>query len=208
MFKRFKHLAAKGMRLIRERKFKYFFMLCVKGCKILSSRVIHARYYLHDKAEIFAQMKQDPRFSMNDQVMNFLFDFPPVERYEVVNIRLGDMRRLQAGEIVPLSETPEYRLIAYNDEECYRKHVANHWFDGVANAKAGIDWDVAHFRQTIASITNEGYDNNKLAIIVNNENIILDGVHRSSILFYTFGPDYEIPVVKVWQSVNAYSFIN
>ena len=197
-----KRLIAKSVRLIRERKFKYLFLLCFKGCKMLVSRVIYARYYLHDKDQLFAQMKQDPRFHITDGMLHFLFDFPPIKRYEMDTIKLGEIRRFLEGNIIPINETPEYRFAAYNDEEGYATYVS-HANDGSKNLDAIIAKDISHFRQTIVSM-DKGYDIHKLVIVVNSQNLILDGSHRCGIMYYKFGPDYEIPILRVWQCFNAF----
>lgn len=49
----------------------------------------------------------------------------------------------------------------------------------------------------VQTIEAEGYDPEKGAIIVDQFGIVLDGLHRCSVLLYLFGPDYVAQVVRV-----------
>lgn len=47
-------------------------------------------------------------------------------------------------------------------------------------------------------IEKKGYPTNGQYIILNKDNMIIDGQHRSACLYYIYGPDHEIPVMK-WE---------
>ena len=164
------------------------------------SRLVSAGWYRGGRDKLFCEMSRDSRFSISENMMHFMFDFPPVDRYDVDQIRLGDIRRYFEGRTTSLYETPVYSLIAHDDEKAYRKYVSDNR-DGVEDIEAVTDRDIERFRRTIASMMNDDYDIRKCAIVIDSNNVILDGMHRTCALLYRFGPTYKIPVVRVWQKL-------
>ena len=49
----------------------------------------------------------------------------------------------------------------------------------------------------IESIRNNGYDKKKI-IIVNDQNVLLDGQHRACVLASIFGINSEVRALKIW----------
>lgn len=91
----------------------------------------------------------------------------------------------------PLNQTPAYRYLS-GDKAAYETYIAfknETYRDGNENS-------VRRFDALIDSL-NAGYDPH-FVIVVNGENITLDGQHRACWLMHTFGSEHEITVLKVY----------
>ena len=190
--------------LLRERR---LWELIRRGLRrtiiFAASYTFYARWYSSGRYAMFRTMKDDPRFTVSDaQLMSILAT--PVKKYEVSRVRAGSLKRNWDGQIMPLSETATYAYVINGDEERYRKYVRTvNEGVGITDEKKLADIvekDLARLKNTTASVMNEGYDVCRSAVVVRDRNIIMDGIHRSCILWKKFGPDYEFPVLRIYYS--------
>ena len=136
------------------------------------------------------QLLDDPRFDLDDEFMYRAFEFAQIGGYEVVEIRLGDIRRVW------------YDMRAYRLNECspYR------YLGG--DARAYEDYCKANSRQSFFVMSRARFDAligsmgefnpRRMPVVLGKRNVILDGQHRCCILLKRFGPDYRIKVVRVF----------
>ncbi len=159
---------------------------------------MNIRYYVFERSNLYRKMKQDTRFNITDFWLTRLLSVP-IKNYEVISIKLGDIKREWQGEIISLDKTPVYAYVKNGDEEGYRDYVRQHIPANTDKniAEDIIENDLARFKGTIESVMNNGYDVQRCAVILNGDNVILDGVHRSCIAFSQFGAEHEISVLRV-----------
>ena len=109
--------------------------------------------------------------------------------FELIIIPLKDILS-QSG--LPLIQMPTYQYLATRNKTIYLNYLS-----GTMQNKTAQTWSLTRFQTLERKINKEGYNPQKSAIVINQNNELLDGLHRSSILLYKYGPDYEIPVVQV-----------
>ncbi len=113
-----------------------------------------------------------------------------IEKYTIEKIRLGDIRRYFNGKYYSLESCAPYRyLLGYHYE--YYKYSEYHIDNNLPLMTK------KRFDELINNIESNGYDKRNLPII-NQDNVIQDGQHRSCYLLFKYGPDYEIEVLKIW----------
>lgn len=195
-------------RLIRERKFKYLLFLVSKAARQAVSYVLRPCWYLAGREKFYDRMYEDDRFHVDGNLMRTIFRFPPVVSWDVEKVRLCDIKRFWEGEIISLYASPAYSFAAHGDLQGYREYVSVHWLDAGAQSRLtreqiekGIDDDVSRFRETIRQMKSTDYDIRKGAVVLDSNNVILDGVHRTCALLCRYGPEHEIAVLRVRRSV-------
>ena len=117
--------------------------------------------------------------------------------FELIRLPLKDLRRrFPDGSVRSLTETPHYQYLKTRDPATYQKHIQIIKDRGRMSEQAET-WSLERFQKLIDKINKEGYIPQKSVIVIGQDNVIHDGVHRSSILLYKYGGDYEISVVQV-----------
>ena len=135
------------------------------------------------------RLLEDDRFELDYDLVYKFIECRQFQKYELVNLKLKDLRRRWKGQIYKLNECSPYHYLK-GDKERYEKYCK-------LNSKLSIfDMSKEKFDILIDSVR-KSYNPMKVPV-VNQENILLDGQHRSSILLYLYGEDYEIPVLKLW----------
>ena len=117
--------------------------------------------------------------------------------FSLETIKLKDIRRRWEGKDYPLTECSPYKFLQTRDERIYQKYIQKHIEKGIVSENC--IWSPDSFLQLEKEILKNGYDPTSSIIVVDQNNIIIDGQHRSIILLYHHGGDYEIPVVRVSQ---------
>ena len=147
-----------------------------------------------------ARMLNDPRVNVEDQFAFRTIEPRLIKKWEFVDIPVGNIRRRVApGEKgVPLSETLPYQYLEKRDPDIYEKYCRY-------NQKV---WNVnlmsrARFDALIESLETFG-DTHEKNIVIDEDNIIHDGQHRSCWFLYKYGPTHEINVLKYY-IYNPYS---
>lgn len=139
----------------------------------------------------------DKRFFIDDRNINRLLNDHPVKGYRMKYIKVGMILRntSNCNSIVPLCQTYVYKYLKGGEEgkkayEEFRK-ICN--YSPLRSEKI--------YDNLIRQIDNSDYDLKKGAIVVDQYNLILDGMHRSSILLRKYGANHKIQVVQFY---NAY----
>ena len=117
--------------------------------------------------------------------------------FELVHLPLKEIKGLSTdGSACPLNECAQYKYLKTKDEKIYLDYLGRLNKNGTMS-KEGKTWDLNRFNSLIKKIKREGYLPQKSSIVINQNNVILDGLHRACILFYEHGGDYKIAVVRI-----------
>lgn len=124
---------------------------------------------------------------------------PPEARYlwrdfEVARVALKDIRREWQGKLYSLDDVSPFKYLQTRDEAIYAAYVQKHKDCGLAPPDS--EWSVKGFENLIASMDENGYDVSKSIIVLDRNNVLVDGQHRACILYYKYGGDYLIKVVR------------
>lgn len=167
----------------------------INGYKISGNQVIRLKFYeLLHKNKICKYSAQkllnDSRFDIDDNFYYRVLERQQIEKYSVEKMRLGDIKRYFNGEYYSLTSCAPYRyLLGYRNE--YFKYSEYHK-DNNLPLMTKIRFD-----NLIQSIEEKGFDTKNMPV-VNQDNVIQDGQHRSCYLLFKYGEDFEMPVVKIW----------
>lgn len=116
----------------------------------------------------------------------------PIIYYRIIDIPVGKIRRVKEGKIISLKDSCVYKWLSGEcSEEEYLEYCNNNNYDK-------RDRSPQLFSQVINEVKSFGYKLEYGAIVIDQYNCIIDGLHRSSYLLSTFGEDYIIPVVKIY----------
>ena len=117
-------------------------------------------------------------------------------RNELVDVRVGDLKRFWVSGEVPLEETPLVRYLRTGDETVVREsYELLSQLGGLA--KETVEIGVAQSRKVFDSVRGLEYDPARCCIVINEHNVIIDGYHRSSAVLAKHGPDYKIRVLRL-----------
>jgi hypothetical protein len=116
-------------------------------------------------------------------------------KFELVRIKLKDIKRDWEGKIYSLKQCSPYKYLETGDKKIYENYIKKHINKNCISDNTA--WDIKRFDDLFKSIKKTGYDPKKSVICVDDNNVIIDGQHRSCCLLYLYGGDYEINVVKV-----------
>lgn len=136
-------------------------------------------------------IKKDPRFFIDDFNTNRLFGDGALlgREYEVVFVKIGSILRSLDGKTTSLYDTDVYSFLLGTEKGkqkyksyCDRCHAS---FRNEENYKKLIDEMLMH-----------DYDITKGAIVIDENNFILDGQHRACITLFRYGPYHKVQVLK------------
>ncbi len=116
-------------------------------------------------------------------------------KFELVYRKLKDLKREFYGQIYPLEQCSQFKYLQTRNPKIYEQYIQKHIEKGWTTSD--VVWNIDRLLSLESSMAKSGYDTSKNIIAINQANTILDGTHRSCILYYMYGPDHEIPVVKV-----------
>ena len=164
----------------------------VKGLTARPRRLAYLRKQekLRYGTSLTEQLLADDRFDLDDEYAVTGIESRRVEEYELAPLRLGDIRRRWFdGEIYTLKECAPYRYLC-GDESAYEEYSRYH-----------LERDLPlmtreRFQALVDSIDRNGYDARKV-IVVDYNNILLDGQHRACVLLKKFGEDYTPTVLRI-----------
>lgn len=136
-----------------------------------------------------------PNIKLDPDWVKGWFSHQRIYHYTFETVRLKDIYAnvltKNGWQKTPLKETPPYRYLT-GDVAGYDAYMAfknKHVSDKCVHTHGSFD-------ALIHSMQN-GYDTDFM-IVLNAENITLDGQHRACVLLHTFGPEHEITVLKVY----------
>ena len=116
--------------------------------------------------------------------------------YEIANVRLGALRRFWKGRAVPLEETELGRFAKGGHEGGLRAYYEE-MAEMTSHSAESVTESVAESERLFAHLETASYDPSVCCITVNDDNVILDGFHRSCFLLAKHGPESKIKVVRV-----------
>lgn len=125
---------------------------------------------------------------------------PPLETisvfddYEITNVALKDIRRKWQGKTYMLSEASLYKYLQTRDKQIYADYVQKHIDLKIVPPDA--DKSPVSFESLEEAINKDGYNPAKCVIVLDKNNNIVDGLHRSCILYYKYGGDFTVKVVR------------
>ena len=144
------------------------------------------------------ELVNDKRFYIDERNINRLIKEHPVKSYSVRYIKVGMILRKYShcNNVAPLCQTNVYKYLEGGEDgkKAYEE------FRKICNYSPLRSEDI--YNNLIEQIENSDYDLHKGAIVVDQYNLILDGMHRSSILLHKYGANHKIQVV---QFNNVYS---
>ena len=137
------------------------------------------------------RMLEDSRFILDDEFFYLELEMNIVRGYEVIRMKLKDIRRRKPdGTICPLSECEPF-LYLCGDEEGYREYCINN------RAVSGYDMSKEKFDALQESMARH-FDPKRMPVVQGPDYIIRDGQHRCCILLKKYGPEHEIDAVHFW----------
>ena len=136
------------------------------------------------------RLLDDDRFEIDYDFFYKNLELKNISSYRITTIKLKDVKRNWHRTTMSLTDVAPYKFLQNGNSEEYSKYCEKN------NQENGYDMNVDKFQTLIDNITNNGFDSKKLPII-NSENVILDGQHRSCVLLHKYGPEYEMPVLEV-----------
>ncbi len=115
---------------------------------------------------------------------------------EIATVALKDIRRKWRGKTYTLDEVSPYKYLQTRDKRIYEEYVRKNYREFNGLVPEDIDTSPTRFEALEQSINKNGYDPSKCVIVLDKNNIIIDGQHRSCILYYKYGGDFTIKVVR------------
>ena len=113
---------------------------------------------------------------------------------EIAIVALKDIRRKWRGKLYSLDEVSPYKYLQTRDKRIYADYIQKHIDLGMSSPDA--DKSPTRFEALEQSINKNGYDPSKCVIVLDKNNNIIDGQHRSCILYYKYGGDFTVKVVR------------
>ena len=140
------------------------------------------------------RLLDDDRFTLDDEFVFFSLEHRLVKKYELVDIRLGDIKRRWRTRDIPLSECMPYRYLVTGDPKIYEEYMRQN--------QQYYKLDIMsreRFDALIESIETNGFTDENV-VVVNEDNVIMDGQHRCCYMMYKYGEDYRIPCLRLYST--------
>lgn len=135
----------------------------------------------------------DSRFKLDDEFVFFGLENKQILSYEYVTVPLKEIKRKWENKTIALSDCHPYKYLLTGDPKIYEEYVK------LNKEKHKLDiYSKERFDALIQSLDNDGFDKEK-AIVIDENNVLLDGQHRCCYLLYRFGENFEVPAVRVYQ---------
>lgn len=116
--------------------------------------------------------------------------------YELVDVAVGDLGRMSAAGSTPIGETALVKYLTSGDEGVLRDYYRG--LAGVcAMSESGINGMIEESRKLFGQLDKCEYDPAISCIVVNSGNGIIDGYHRSSLIYAKHGPAHKIKVLRI-----------
>ncbi len=117
-----------------------------------------------------------------------------IDDAEIVHVQLKELRRKWDGKLYRLEECSQFKYLQTKDKNVYANYIQKHIDRGILPADA--DKSTTRFDALVESMEKNGYDPSKCVIVLNSENVLMDGQHRACILLYKYGPDYTVTAIR------------
>ena len=146
-------------------------------------------WYIKNTAE--EELLADNRVILDDEFVYRRIESKKIKRYAIEELRLGDIkRRWFDGNIYKLVECAPYRYLQ-GDHDGYSEYCLYHREHNLPSMS------LERFDALISSIDEKGFDD-RYIVVVDEDNIICDGQHRSCVLLNKYGEDHVIKVLKIY----------
>lgn len=138
---------------------------------------------------------EDDRFDLDDEFVYRTIEGKKITGYELVPMRLGDIRRRWFdGVVYQLKDCAPYRYLT-GDVEAYEEYSRYHIENNL------LPMTRERFDELIASMEKNGY-NERSVLVVDSDNIIVDGQHRACCLLKMYGEDHVLQVLRIHAGKN------
>lgn len=159
-------------------------------------RALHPRAFLMRRCT-GVRLLRDPRFRLDDEFVFFSLEHRNVWKYELADVRLGDIRRIWRRTVIPLSECMPYKYLVTGDPAVYEEYARQN--------KRYYRLDIMsreRFDALVRSMDGKGFDREH-PVVLDGRNVILDGQHRCCYMLWKHGDDFKIPCVRVVEASRA-----
>lgn len=153
------------------------------------SSLIHFRNKLKHLVICPETIRKDGRFIVSDDFYQRSLLNTKILKYEIVKIKLKDIRREWDGKLLGLTECHPYRYLE-GDVQQYLDYVERN------KTLGGYEMSTQRFDELIQSLSEVNYDPRYMPFI-NENNVIYDGQHRCCFLMKKYGGEYEIEAVRI-----------
>lgn len=137
------------------------------------------------------RLLQDDRFDLDEDFFYRTLETKPIYKYEIVDVKLKDIKRIWGRKTMSLSECAPYKYLAEHKVSEYEQYCEYHQENNLPEMSR------ERYDALINSIENHGF-NERNIIVINQDNVIQDGQHRSCCLLYKYGGDYTVKALKVY----------
>ena len=143
----------------------------------------------------------DERFMLNNEFVYRSIEPKKIMGYELTTLRLGDIRRRWFdGRVHSLKWCAPYRYLM-GDVKAYERYSRYHL------ARNLFPMTRERFDELIRSMEQNGYDE-RYILVVDRDNVIVDGQHRACCLLKLYGEDHRVKVLRVfikcsWRKATA-----
>lgn len=137
------------------------------------------------------RLLEDNRFDLDEDFFYRTLETKPIYKYEIIDIKLKDIRRIWNGKTLKLSECAPYKYLAEHQVSEYEKYCEYHHNNNLP------EMSKERYDSLINSIEENGF-NSRNIIVINQDNVIQDGQHRSCCLLYKYGGEYTVKALKVY----------
>ncbi len=140
------------------------------------------------------RLLSNPLFNIDYEFFYKVLESKSIYKYEIVEVCLGEIKRIwDDGKVYNLTEVAPFKYL--NDKK-NGSRVYNQYCE--ENRKVhGFSMGVDRFKTLIESVNINGFDSKNMPVI-DQDNCIMDGQHRSCILLHKYGPNHKIKVLKLW----------
>jgi len=117
--------------------------------------------------------------------------------FEECSIKVSDLLAYvylddKKWSLIPIGESPAFKYVSGNSRDSYiqNMNLRDNYLDDNIHSVARYD--------TLINSLNDGLDD--LKILIDENNLIKDGQHRAAWWMYKYGPDSEIPAIRMYLS--------
>jgi len=149
-------------------------------------RKVQAKQYQNNA---FDTLVSDERFDLDADFVYKILEWQrdKLSEYLFTKTSISEIKRRWFHDFIPLHDLAPYRYLD-GDTNTYDEYCAYHIKHNLSSmTRERYDTLIASFKQN-------GFDQRK-AIVITQDNVILDGQHRLCILLKQFGDQYQVPTV-------------
>mgnify|MGYP000024441675 CR=1 FL=1 len=183
------------MREILQKAFSFHKTKIRKTLRILNKKIVFWNYRYMIREIYRYQNFQRLSKNLKNQGITLPADaIGLIEESEIVKVPLKEIRRKWNGKLLTLADCSPFKYLQTRDKQIYSDYIQKHIDLGVLPADA--DKTPERFENLEKSMNEKGYDPALCVVVLNKDNVIIDGQHRCCILLYKFGPDYRVTAIR------------